>query len=462
MDSSFFNTENINQLVKQEIINVIFSYWEKIPNSELQDLANQVNFDKAVKHWENVARAFFQKYQMTDSEIEINWNDKLWKGFRSIPITVNRLGTFHFPYTCFRFQTIKSTSFNLLQTKMQEKKPQTISQFIELIWDLARNLFADLNEDEVEILKKSIQGLDNDHFQNSGWLAPFYFTTTTDLSAERISKSLSRLMAIGVFQPQIIMNYGRIGLYPKLLITQRSLESLENEYSFFQVSPADKIFNYNGIAVPPQAIELGWTDQLLETEILQDIRSFTCGWNLTQLTIDGWGNYPKILPEASALGQTTIKYNIQPLDLRTADTIYLEKIYWMDGRVLRGERGQRAQSQVRKLRKEGAFRWNCSYRSLGLSASIFIYAKGKQDHLQKINLKSKGFPLFRHFENEDWILSILTMPEPWIYRALLDLKELCTELPLESLNIDIHQGAIERFLPLASLWDRKQNEWIAA
>ncbi len=462
MDSTLPNIKKANKLIKEEMVKEFLSFWEKIPGSELQKLADQALFDKALQRWENQAKTYYQKYQMKDNEVEVIWHDNYWNTYRSISIKVNRLGMIHFPYTAFRFQAINPRSYEYFWKEFQKKKSQTIQQLMVNIWELSRNLVAELNPVEVLLLQTSINELEDDHFQATGWFAPQYFVNKIKIPETQISKNLKRLYACGILQSQVVMNYGRLGLIPKLLVSKRPLESLEDDYCYCHLfSPKNDVY-YSSIAVPPGAIEMGWDQELSDSESLKDISIFVFGWNLSHLTKNGWIPYSKDLTIGNAISYIKINYNEPPLKLTTTDIDYLEKSYQVGARGIRGEKGPRAQSQVKNLGKQGAFKWIPTYRSLGLASSIFIHAVGSQEVLQEIIQRSKVFPLFRYFLGKNWILIILTIPDAWIYKALLDFTELSRKITVESFNIDVHPDAVERFLPLQKLWDTKRNEWIAA
>ena len=449
-----------------EIIDTILKFWQKIPKSSLQELAEHVEVLKATTLWEKRAKAFYHRFasQPTDSSFQVVWNEVRWKDYRSVQLMGKDGSYFLYPFTCFRFQGITRTFYDQLMSRWDVVTEKTVERFLESVWAIARDLLAEFSEDDLACLKAAAKYLDDRTVLATGEPLPQFFARETGMTPRRLTKALYRLYAYGILQGRSYINFPKIGLKPYLFVSQRNLEDLESDYCFFQVESLEKRRQFSGLVVPPTAIKMGWHENVKAEGLLASIQTFSACWNLTRLTTNGWGPYPLTTQEKSenkALGQVTLEFQGSPIPLRQPDLTYLEKVQGLSARILRGEYGTRVQQRLHELSDEGVLISTSTFRSIQCGATIFLYCRGNPEMIASIKENLSHFPLFRTLQGTNWLLTALLLPTTWVYPALLDLKTYCSTLSLDDFLVDVHQGAAERFIQFSKLWDQESREWIA-
>ncbi|MFQ5978688.1 MAG: hypothetical protein ACE5OZ_11225 [Candidatus Heimdallarchaeota archaeon] len=448
-----------------QILEEVLDFWKSIPNSHLQHLASKGEVEKAAKLWENRAKSFFHRFSSPppDSNFQVLWSETYWKYYRSVLVT-DRAGSFFlYPNDCFANQGIAKTFFDQLSKRWKTKTKKSLEILFDIIRSLEREVLADLSPDELACLKSAPRCVDDPATQATGWVMPQFFAKETGISPNRLTKALYRLWGYGLLRTRTYVNFARIGLKPHLFISQRDLEDLEHDYCFLQVESLESKIKFSGLAVPPTAIKMGWQNNVKTEGTLELAATFCSGWNLSRLSLTGWGEFPSFHTEAdkTSFGQVQLDFQTTSIRLRPSDPLYLERIQPMSPRELRAEFGVSSQQRVRDLGGQGVVQSSPTFRSIQCGASIFIYGRGASNVLESIAKLGYHFPWSRTLQGVDWILMTLNLPPSWVYSSLVALKDYISHLSIENLTIDVHQGRVERLLPFSKLWDKESKDWIA-
>lgn len=448
-----------------QILEEVLDFWKSIPNSNLQHLASRCEIEKAAKLWENRAKAFFHRFSSPspDSNFQVVWSETYWKHYRSV-LVMNRVGWFFlYPQDCFANQGIAKTFFDQLSKHWKTETEKSLENFFAIFRSLETEVLADLSPDELACLKSAPRCVNDPATQAIGWVMPQFFAKETGISRNRLTKALYRLWGYGLLRTRTYVNFARIGLKPHVFISQRDLEDLELDYCFLQVESLESKIKFSGLAVPPTAIKLGWLDNAKTEGTLEPVATFCSGWNLSRLSLTGWGEFPSFHtePDKTSFGQVQQDFQTTSIRLRPSDPLYLERIQPLSPRELRAEFGVSSQQRLRDLGGQGVIHSSPTFRSIQCGASIFIYCRGASNVLESIAKLGYNFPWSTILQGANWILMTLSLPPSWVYSSLVDLKDYISHLSIENLTIDVHQGRIERNLPFSKLWDKESKEWIA-
>ena len=119
---------------------------------------------------------------------------------------------------------------------------------------------------------------------------------------------------------------------------------------------------------------------------------FYSGWNLSNLSLTGWGEFPSFLtkPRKTAFGQLKLDFQSTSIRLRPSDPLYLERIQPCSPRELRAEFGVSAQQRLRDLSQHGAIQASPSFRSIQCGAMVFLYCRGASTVLKAIAKQVKA------------------------------------------------------------------------
>ncbi|MHA2230878.1 MAG: hypothetical protein ACXAB4_00060 [Candidatus Hodarchaeales archaeon] len=448
-----------------QILEEVLDFWKSIPNSHLQHLASKGEIEKAAKLWENRAKTFFHQFSSlpSDSNFQVVWSETYWKYYRSVLVMDKSGMIFLYPHNCFKNQGITKTFFDQLSKRWKTETEKSLAIFFDLIFSLEREVLADLSPDELACLKSAPRCVDDPATQTTGWVMPQFFAKETGISPNRLTKALYRLWGYGLLRARTYVNFARIGLKPHLFISQRNLEDLELDYCFLQVESVESKIKFSALAVPPTAIKMDWLDNVKTEGTVEPVATFWSGWNLSQLSLTGWGEFPSFhtKPDKTSFGQVQLDFQTTSIRLRPSDPLYLERIQPISPRELRAEFGVSSQQRLRDLGGQGVIQPSPAFRSIQCGASIFIYCRGASNALENIAKLVYHFPWFRTLQGANWILLALNLPPSWVYSSLVDLKEHISDLSIENLTIDVHQGRIERHLHFSKLWDKELKEWIA-
>ncbi|MFX0117401.1 MAG: hypothetical protein ACFFB3_22835 [Candidatus Hodarchaeota archaeon] len=448
-----------------QILEEVLNFWKSIPNSHLQHLASNGDIEKAAKLWEKRAKTFFHQFSSPspDSNFQVVWSETYWKYYRSVLI-MDKVGWFFlYPHNCFRNQGIVKTFFNQLSKRWKIETEKSLENLFTIIRSLEREILADLSPDELACLKSAPRSVNDPATQAIGWVMPQFFAKETGISPNRLTKALYRLWGYGLLRTRTYVNFARIGLKPHLFISQRDLEDLEQDYCFFQVESVESKIKFSALAVPPAAIKMGWQNNVKTEGTLEPVITFCSGWNLSRLSLTGWGEFPSFHtePDKTSFGQVQLDFQTTSIRLRPSDPLYLERIQPISPRELRAEFGVSSQQRIRDLGSQDVVQSSPTFRSIQCGASIFIYCRGASNLLENIAKLGYHFPWSRILQGANWILMTLNLPASWVYSSLVALKEHISHLSIENLTIDVHQGRIERLLPFSKLWDKESKDWIA-
>ncbi len=457
---------------EREIIAEILAFWQKIPNSPLQELAENVEIPEAAKLWEKDAMFFYQRFgsQPASSIFQVYWDDLSWKYYRSIYIESRQSGTllnFQYPVKCFRLQGLYRAFYEELVRQWDTEPSKTLHRFLEMLLTRSRNILPDLNPDELTYIKtaaKSVSDSANQDFWKTELTRYKYFREQTGFS-ENLAKNVYRLVGYGIITTRTLINFAKIGLTPYLLITSQALEEFEEDYCFFHVKSSKAGINFFGLAKPPIAVDLDWQSGLAKEIECLEIRFFSYGWNLSQLTTAGWEHPPPslfIAPNDKAFGQITLDFHTSPLELWSLDALYLERVQDSVPKDLKGEIGKDGYQRLLDLAAKRVIYPVHRFGSIQLSSKLVIlYCRGPTTSLDKLQEAAHHFPLFRILRGTDWILAVLKMPSTWLSSAETSLKDLTSQLPITNLAIDIdHRFAAERYLQFSKLWDPEKKTWV--
>ncbi|MHA2497267.1 MAG: hypothetical protein ACXAEI_17480 [Candidatus Hodarchaeales archaeon] len=455
-----------------EIIAEILAFWEKIPNSSLQELTSKVDTPKTAKLWEKHAMLFFQRFgsQPANSNIQVSWDDEVWKYYRSVWVEDRHSGTFvRFPYPikCFQIQGLNRTFYEELIRQWTIEPDKSLRLFLEIIFTKYRSIFADLNSSELSCLKaaaRSINDLAAQDFWKTDLAIYKYYREKTGLSGD-LAHIFCRLLGHGILTARTMINFAKIGLKPYLLITSRDLEKFEQDYCFFHVESPDAGTDFIGLAMPEIAGKIGWPDDRTKEDDCLEIWSFSAGWNLSQLSTAGWQDLPATLleyPTEKGFGQITLDFHTTPIELWASDGMFLERVQDNLPKHAKGEIGKDGRQRLQELAAMGVIHPAHMFSSIQVSSGLAIlYARGPTASLDKLQRTAYHFPRFRILRGTNWILAAIKMPPSWVSPAITSLQDLASELPLADLVIDVdHRFAAEHFLQFSKLWDPEKKTWV--
>jgi hypothetical protein len=455
-----------------EIITEILAFWEKIPNSPLQELAENVEIPKAAKLWEKDVTLFYRRFmqQPDNSNFQVWWDDDYWKYYRSVWIESRHSGfplSLLYPKAFFELQGLSRTFYKEVARLWSMESNKSLQRFFEIITTKSRTILADLDFDELTFLKataRSISDLAAQDFPKTDLAIYQYYPEKTGLS-DNLAEIYYRLCAYGILRTRSLINFSKIGLTPYLLVTTRNLEKFEQDYCFFHVKSSKIGINLIGLALPPVSIALGWQDSLANEIEFSEIRFFSRGCNLSQLSTAGWEQSPpsfSTTPNDQCFGQVILDFHTVPAELLSSDALYLEHAQMASPKNLKGRIGKDGQQRLHEFATMGVIHPTYTYGSIQLSSSLVIlFCHGFTTSLDKVQEAACHFPLFRVLRGTDWILIVLKMPSTWLSSAETSLKELTSQLPITDLTIDIdHRFAAERYLQFSKLWDPEKKTWV--
>ncbi|MFX0116379.1 MAG: hypothetical protein ACFFB3_17645 [Candidatus Hodarchaeota archaeon] len=462
--------ENHNH--EAEIIAEILNFWQGIPNSPLQEMADNVEIPKAAKLWEKHATFFYQRFtsQPSDSRFQIRWNDNLWKCYRSVWIELAHPGAirrFQYPIGCFRAQGLSKTFYAEFVSQWTIETEKSLQRFWEVFQMRFWTILADLNSDELACLKiaaRSTKDLAVQDFWETDLGFYKYFREKTGYS-EDLARIFYRLIAYGILDRRALINFAKIGLAPYLLITSGDLKNFEQDYRFFHVKSSKAKTNFIGLAIPPVAIDLGWKDSWLKENECLEIRFYTYGWNLSQLSTTGWDDLPHSLsasPNEKGLGQITLDFHTIPIELWSSDGLYLERVQFLSPRHLQSEIGKDGQQRLHDLAAMGVIHHTHYFAAVQLADKIVIlFCQGSPTDLKPIQNAASHFPFFRILWGTDWMLAVLRMPDAWVSSAKVNLKDLASNLSITNFTLDTDQRlAVENRIHFSKLWDPEKKQWV--
>lgn len=191
-----------------QMIEEILKFWEAIPTSEFQALAERAAVEQAAKRWENRARAFYHRYSsaLPDTAFQLLWNEIYWRCYKSIVIVAKTGASFLFPKDCFQNHGIMPTFFDRLCEQWQATSEQSLKKFLQIIKELQRDLLVELSSDELVCLQKAPRSMANSAIQASGWLMPQFLARETSLPPNRLRTALTRLGHYGILSMRAYIN----------------------------------------------------------------------------------------------------------------------------------------------------------------------------------------------------------------------------------------------------------------
>ncbi|MFX0115092.1 MAG: hypothetical protein ACFFB3_11140 [Candidatus Hodarchaeota archaeon] len=443
-----------------EIIAEIMDFWKELAdNIELYS----PEISKAAKTWEKRARTFYQRFSFYPEVV--HW-DYLWKDYRSYYIESKEGGGFSYPSECFIFQGLTRAFYEKLANRWKNEPNKSLQSFLDLVWKLSWNILPDLDLDELACLKAAIRSLSDPNVHEK-WDRNItiyeYYRNQTKLSSAKLARILYRLYGYGIIDSRTLINFGMIGLVPYLIISKRILESSEEDYAFFRLETAKKTSRFNGLAVPPVAIEMGWLENITDEEDVKKIEEFELGFNLSRLTVSGWPNDPPSIqasPPEADFGQATLDFQKGPIDLWSTDPLYLEAVQALAPRDVKGIHGTIAQERLQELSKNGAIRPVLVFPFIQCPDLLFLYCSGSSAALNKVQVASYHFPYFRILKGSNWILLALKLPSSWVSSSSNNFRAFLSQLSVKDAIIDVHHGAAERYIPFSKLWNPDTRQWV--
>ncbi|MFW9997740.1 MAG: hypothetical protein ACFFD4_37215 [Candidatus Odinarchaeota archaeon] len=416
-----------------EMVKEILSEWEAIYHFTVTEVRTwrRLKVDRIESFSRELADSFYEKFK--DSSEALVTKDYFYSKWGTVAITAGGISPWYYPFSLIELCAFGVELDDLLDELGNHDNLINIHQFSTAIINLERSVSVRFKRREIEILTLITTRRDD---TSTGILTYEELATILGLSRPVVKEYWENLKRF--FLAGILINYGKIGLFPVAVKHYRELTPLEKQYtkySFYHGS------YYHSLLFIPR--ESSWVEENQqvddEFELLGPVDRMDHGWNLTYLTEKPerrWGSYPGIQKKSVALTGDTMIFdrNERPLEgLQVKDFAVLKALAHNVGRLKTGASylnvSEAYYSQrVSFLAEKGVFVTKVDLYACGLDVDLFIIIHTERNTgkeiIKEVPNTLSFFPHRVVFSGEHCLLAKIKIPSHWLRRFFVDIENL--------------------------------------
>ncbi|MFW9993974.1 MAG: hypothetical protein ACFFD4_18160 [Candidatus Odinarchaeota archaeon] len=379
-----------------------------------------------------LANDFYEKFRNVSEATVLK--DDFYTNWGSVTIETSGRPPWYYPYMIIDL-VMFNANFDYMFKELRRKDDFiTIGAFIDAAVRLGYSLSVDFEPEEIGVLKTIFAKRGSSkigiisfnelatHIRTKTWSAKYYW--------EILNK---------FFHPSIVIDHGKLGLFPVLIKHKRELTDLEKQYTLYS-------FHNNGyyftlIFIPKESSWLETNESGGEGfEILDFIERLDHGWNLTHFTekaSERWGYYPGLhRKDVIEVTRDEIIYNrnqhsvkgVHARDFEILASLNRGLGRMSDAAAQLGIHVSHFNRRITFLKENEVFYPKVSFHRCGLDIEQFLifYARnlGGKQIISRIKTSLAYFPYAIMYSGKNSLMARIQMPSRWLRDFSIELAEL--------------------------------------